>query len=157
MINHWRKRKRKVISRDSTRCYFLPRPYITWLTFVIVKWCCIPEWYSDGFLWMGLQVSYMILQRVSPVTHSVGNCVKRVVVIVSSVIFFQTPVSPVNAFGKVASFWFELENIWRILFWNSLNHWISLFTPVADIFILFFYRDCYSSCWSFPLFKGEAY
>lgn len=45
------------------------------------------------------QVSYMILQRVSPVTHSVGNCVKRVVVIVSSVIFFQTPVSPINAFG----------------------------------------------------------
>ncbi|XP_027330877.1 triose phosphate/phosphate translocator, non-green plastid, chloroplastic-like [Abrus precatorius] len=45
------------------------------------------------------QVSYMILQKVSPVTHSVGNCVKRVVVIVSSVIFFQTPVSPINAFG----------------------------------------------------------
>ncbi|KAG4926274.1 hypothetical protein JHK85_052760 [Glycine max] len=42
------------------------------------------------------QVSYMILQMVSPVTHSVGNCVKRVVVIVSSVIFFQIPVSPVN-------------------------------------------------------------
>ncbi|CAN1179699.1 Phosphoenolpyruvate/phosphate translocator 1, chloroplastic [Linum perenne] len=45
------------------------------------------------------QVSYMILQRVSPVTHSVGNCVKRVVVIVSSVIFFKTPVSPVNSLG----------------------------------------------------------
>lgn len=45
------------------------------------------------------QVSYMILQKVSPVTHSVGNCVKRVVVIVSSVIFFQTPVSPINAIG----------------------------------------------------------
>ncbi|CAN8275510.1 unnamed protein product [Cochlearia groenlandica] len=45
------------------------------------------------------QVSYMILARVSPVTHSVGNCVKRVVVIVSSVIFFRTPVSPVNALG----------------------------------------------------------
>ncbi|TKY50448.1 Phosphoenolpyruvate/phosphate translocator 2 [Spatholobus suberectus] len=45
------------------------------------------------------QVSYMILQMVSPVTHSVGNCVKRVVVIVSSVIFFQTPVSPVNTLG----------------------------------------------------------
>uniref|UniRef100_A0A2P2MAC4 Sugar phosphate transporter domain-containing protein n=2 Tax=Rhizophora mucronata TaxID=61149 RepID=A0A2P2MAC4_RHIMU len=45
------------------------------------------------------QVSYMILQRVSPVTHSVGNCVKRVVVIVSSVLFFQTPVSPINSFG----------------------------------------------------------
>ncbi|KAI4336154.1 hypothetical protein L6164_014719 [Bauhinia variegata] len=45
------------------------------------------------------QISYMILQRVSPVTHSVGNCVKRIVVIVSSVIFFQTPVSFINALG----------------------------------------------------------
>ncbi|XP_030521323.1 triose phosphate/phosphate translocator, non-green plastid, chloroplastic-like [Rhodamnia argentea] len=45
------------------------------------------------------QVSYMILQRVSPVTHSVGNCVKRVVVIVSSVLFFRTPVSPINSIG----------------------------------------------------------
>ncbi|KAL6549445.1 hypothetical protein OROHE_008562 [Orobanche hederae] len=45
------------------------------------------------------QVSYMILQRVSPVTHSVGNCVKRVVVIVTSVLFFRTPVSPINSLG----------------------------------------------------------
>lgn len=45
------------------------------------------------------QVSYMILQRVSPVTHSVGNCVKRVVVIVSSVLFFRTHVSPINSLG----------------------------------------------------------
>ncbi|XP_010037556.2 triose phosphate/phosphate translocator, non-green plastid, chloroplastic [Eucalyptus grandis] len=45
------------------------------------------------------QVSYMILQRVSPVSHSVGNCVKRVVVIVSSVLFFRTPVSPINSIG----------------------------------------------------------
>ncbi|URD73748.1 Triose phosphate phosphate translocator, non-green [Musa troglodytarum] len=45
------------------------------------------------------QVSYMILARVSPVTHSVGNCVKRVVVIVTSVLFFRTPVSPINALG----------------------------------------------------------
>ncbi|XP_027917255.1 triose phosphate/phosphate translocator, non-green plastid, chloroplastic-like [Vigna unguiculata] len=45
------------------------------------------------------QVAYMILEKVSPVTHSVGNCVKRVVVIVSSVIFFRTPVSPINALG----------------------------------------------------------
>ncbi|XP_022737258.1 phosphoenolpyruvate/phosphate translocator 1, chloroplastic-like isoform X2 [Durio zibethinus] len=45
------------------------------------------------------EVSYMILQRVSPVTHSVGNCVKRVVVIVSSVLFFKTPVLPINSLG----------------------------------------------------------
>eukprot|EP00249_Psilotum_nudum_P010544 c22604_g1_i1 orf=250-1566(-) len=45
------------------------------------------------------QVSYMILQRVTPVTHSVGNCVKRVVVIVTSVLVFKTPVSTINALG----------------------------------------------------------
>lgn len=33
-------------------------------------------------------------------THSVANCVKRVVVIVASVIFFSTPISPVNALGN---------------------------------------------------------
>lgn len=45
------------------------------------------------------QVSYMILSKVSPVTHSVGNCVKRVVVIVTSVLFFRTPVTTINAVG----------------------------------------------------------
>nr|AAF86907.1 phosphoenolpyruvate/phosphate translocator precursor [Mesembryanthemum crystallinum] len=49
------------------------------------------------------QVSYMILQRVSPVTHSVGNCVKRVVVIVSSVIVFRTAVNPINALGTAVA------------------------------------------------------
>lgn len=45
------------------------------------------------------QVSYMILQRVSPVTHSVGNCVKRVIVIVASVLVFKNPMSQQNAIG----------------------------------------------------------
>jgi solute carrier family 35 protein E1 len=45
------------------------------------------------------QVSYNILSKVSAVTHSVANCVKRVVVIVAAVIFFRHPVSPVNAIG----------------------------------------------------------
>mmetsp|Transcript_31991 Transcript_31991/g.38711 ORF Transcript_31991/g.38711 Transcript_31991/m.38711 type:complete len:403 (-) Transcript_31991:633-1841(-) len=64
---------------------------------VIGKWAL----YAGICFHMYQQVSYMILQRVSPVTHSVGNCVKRVVVIVSSVIFFATPVSPLNAVGTV--------------------------------------------------------
>ncbi|KAB1209152.1 Phosphoenolpyruvate/phosphate translocator 2, chloroplastic [Morella rubra] len=49
------------------------------------------------------QVSYMILGMVSPLTHAVGNCVKRVVVIVSSVIFFQIPVSPINSLGTAVA------------------------------------------------------
>ena len=55
---------------------------------------------SAGLMFHGYQqISYMILQRVSPVTHSVGNCVKRIVVIVASVLFFRNPVSPLNALG----------------------------------------------------------
>ena len=46
-----------------------------------------------------LQVSYMILQRVSPVTHSIGNCLKRVIVIVASVVVFQNPMSQRNILG----------------------------------------------------------
>jgi len=45
------------------------------------------------------QVSYMVLQNVSPVTHSVGKCVKSVVVIVASIIVFKNPVGPMNAIG----------------------------------------------------------
>lgn len=57
-----------------------------------------------GLCFHGYQkISYMILARVSPVTHSVANCVKRVVVIVSSVLFFRTPISAVNALGTGAA------------------------------------------------------
>lgn len=42
----------------------------------------------------------MILEMLNPVTHAVGNCAKRVILIVSSVIFFQTPASPINSLGK---------------------------------------------------------
>lgn len=45
------------------------------------------------------QLSYMILSKVTPVTHSIGNCIKRVVVIVASVIILQNPVSTQNAIG----------------------------------------------------------
>ncbi|KAH9560764.1 hypothetical protein CY35_06G124200 [Sphagnum magellanicum] len=45
------------------------------------------------------QVSYMSLNEISPLTFSIGNTMKRVTVIVSSIIVFHTPVLPVNAVG----------------------------------------------------------
>jgi len=44
-------------------------------------------------------VSYLILSRVSPVTHSVGNCIKRVAVIVISIIFFKTNMNLMSKVG----------------------------------------------------------
>ncbi|KAI4388349.1 hypothetical protein MLD38_000683 [Melastoma candidum] len=45
------------------------------------------------------QVSYMSLNEISPLTFSIGNTMKRISVIVSSIIIFRTPVQPVNAMG----------------------------------------------------------
>lgn len=63
----------------------------------------LPRWLVVGGLCRCADVlaSYMILQRVSPVTHSVGNCVKRAVVIVSSILFFRTSMRPLNVAGTV--------------------------------------------------------
>ena len=48
------------------------------------------------------QASYMVLgQGISPVTFSVGNTMKRVAVVVASVLFFQNPVSPLNWLGSM--------------------------------------------------------
>lgn len=45
------------------------------------------------------QVSYMSLNEISPLTFSIGNTMKRVTVIVSSIIIFHTKVLPINALG----------------------------------------------------------
>ncbi|KAI3865995.1 hypothetical protein MKX03_019520 [Papaver bracteatum] len=45
------------------------------------------------------QFSYMSLDEISPLTFSIGNTMKRISVIVSSIIIFRTPVQPVNALG----------------------------------------------------------
>lgn len=82
----------------------------------------------------------MILERVSPVTHSVANCVKRVVVIVTSVLFFKTPVSPLNSLGKFMSPLFFLDEQrfpFSIHHINLYQSWlIILFSPTFDYVIL---------------------
>lgn len=48
-----------------------------------------------------VQFSYMVLnQGMSPVTFSVGNTMKRVAVVVSSVLFFKNPVALLNWVGS---------------------------------------------------------
>ncbi|OIW20100.1 hypothetical protein TanjilG_00607 [Lupinus angustifolius] len=45
------------------------------------------------------QVSYMSLDQISPLTFSIGNTMKRISVIVTSILIFHTPLKPVNALG----------------------------------------------------------
>ncbi|GAB4815738.1 hypothetical protein N2152v2_002784 [Parachlorella kessleri] len=50
------------------------------------------------------QASYMVLdQNISPVTFSVGNTMKRVAVVVTSVLFFRNPVSALNWVGSMVA------------------------------------------------------
>ncbi|KAH8957831.1 hypothetical protein BDL97_07G111800 [Sphagnum fallax] len=72
-------------------------------------WQQASETVGQQFIWWVLaqsvfyhlynQVSYMSLNEISPLTFSIGNTMKRVTVIVSSIIVFHTPVLPVNAVG----------------------------------------------------------
>ncbi|KAF5840710.1 sugar phosphate/phosphate translocator-like protein [Dunaliella salina] len=56
---------------------------------------------SGVFYHLYNQASYMVLDLgITPVTFSVGNTMKRVVVVVSSVLFFKNPVSAMNWVGS---------------------------------------------------------
>jgi len=46
------------------------------------------------------EVAFLALGKVSPVTHAVGNTIKRVVIIVASVIAFNTPMSTGSMIGS---------------------------------------------------------
>ena len=46
------------------------------------------------------EVAFLALGQVNPVTHAVGNTIKRVVIIVASVIAFNTPISGLGVLGS---------------------------------------------------------
>ncbi|XP_057497145.1 xylulose 5-phosphate/phosphate translocator, chloroplastic-like isoform X1 [Actinidia eriantha] len=55
---------------------------------------------SGVFYHLYNQSSYQALDEISPLTFSVGNTMKRVVVIVSTVLVFRNPVRPLNVLGS---------------------------------------------------------
>jgi solute carrier family 35 protein E1 len=46
------------------------------------------------------EASFLALSKLSPVTHSVANTLKRVVIIIASCIVFQTPMSMLGMLGS---------------------------------------------------------
>lgn len=55
---------------------------------------------SGIFYYLYNEVAFLALSEVAPVTHAVGNTIKRVVIILASVIVFQNPLSPLGALGS---------------------------------------------------------
>ncbi|XP_076881564.1 glucose-6-phosphate/phosphate translocator 2, chloroplastic-like isoform X1 [Bidens hawaiensis] len=64
------------------------------------------------------QVSYMSLDQITPLTFSVGNTMKRISVIVASIIIFRTPIQPVNALGAAIA-------ILGTFIYSQVNHLLS--------------------------------
>lgn len=55
---------------------------------------------SGLFFYLYQEVAFKALDSVHPITHAVANTVKRVVIIVTSIIVFQNPVTKANATGS---------------------------------------------------------
>jgi solute carrier family 35 protein E1 len=49
------------------------------------------------------EVAFLALGKVNPVTHAVGNTIKRVVIIVASVVAFKTPMSTGSVVGSAVA------------------------------------------------------
>lgn len=56
--------------------------------------------YSGLSFYLYNEASFLALERLSPVTHSVANTLKRVVIIVASAIVFKTPINLLGAIGS---------------------------------------------------------
>jgi solute carrier family 35 protein E1 len=55
---------------------------------------------SGLFYYFYNEVAFLALSEVAPVTHAVGNTIKRVVIILASVIVFRNPLTPLGALGS---------------------------------------------------------
>ena len=55
---------------------------------------------AGAYYYLYNEVAFLALGRVQPVTHAVGNTIKRVVIIIASVIAFNTAISPLGIAGS---------------------------------------------------------
>ena len=74
----------------------LPQPMESaWLPLLVSSMCHA----------IGNSVSFLVLERISPLTHAVGGAMRRIFMIFCAVMWFHTPVSAINIIGSVlASF-----------------------------------------------------
>merc|ERR1711972_1213457 len=56
--------------------------------------------YSGFFYYMYNEVAFKALGQLDPVTHAVSNTMKRVVIIITAIIVFGTPVTPLGVAGS---------------------------------------------------------
>lgn len=85
----------------------------------------------------------MSLNEISPLTFSIGNTMKRVTVIVSSIIIFHTQVRPINAAGAAIAIIGTFLYSQVILCWPHFDSFISKSSACEDIVR---FSDCCGQC-----------
>mmetsp|Transcript_24654 Transcript_24654/g.62745 ORF Transcript_24654/g.62745 Transcript_24654/m.62745 type:complete len:81 (+) Transcript_24654:3-245(+) len=55
---------------------------------------------AGAFYYLYNEVAFLALGRVNPVTHAVGNTIKRVILILFSVVRFGTPMTSQSIIGS---------------------------------------------------------
>merc|ERR1719389_266503 len=56
--------------------------------------------YGGFFYYMYNEVAFLALGKLDPVSHAVSNTMKRVVIIITSVVVFRTAVTPLGIAGS---------------------------------------------------------
>ncbi|URD90403.1 Glucose-6-phosphate phosphate translocator [Musa troglodytarum] len=80
------------------------------------------------------QVSYMSLDEISPLAFSTINTMKRISVIVSSIIIFHTPVQPINALGAAIAI---LVTFLYFQVTRAAQHYVgSVYIPSSGLVVL---------------------
>ena len=74
---------------------------------------------SGIFHYLNNEVMYLVLSNVHPITLAVGNTMKRVFIIVASVIVFSTPVSLQTAIGSAIG-------IGGVLLYSLMKQWYGI-------------------------------
>jgi len=67
---------------------------------ITAKYLWVQSLMAGAFYYLYNEVAFLALGRVNPVTHAVGNTIKRVVIIVASVVAFKTPISGLGIIGS---------------------------------------------------------
>jgi exopolysaccharide biosynthesis predicted pyruvyltransferase EpsI/drug/metabolite transporter (DMT)-like permease len=88
--------------------------------------------YTSVMFFLYNTISFTVLEGVSPVTHAIANCCKRLFIVVVSIIVFKTAVAPLNIIGSLVA-------IFGIALYSQLGTGQSLGAVIKKnlLFILF--------------------
>merc|ERR1711907_923022 len=92
-----------ILSMPFAVYYEGPQFLAAWKTATakVGSFCLARQMILDGFYYYAYnEVAFIALNKVSPITHSIANTIKRVCIILATVLVFGTKLTPLGATGS---------------------------------------------------------